>query len=227
LHMDMNPLTGRATTYGFEHVAEGHFDSSKNALLAQNAPTNNGMRVRKLQAILALVDCREEDGGFHAVPGFQHYITTWAQENQELCRRSNRSMDPTTIQIPADDDIREHIQRMPIRKGSLLVWDTRLPQANYPNNSNRARIIQYLHMAPISDQALRPLPLTIQDLPETFQLTELGEKLYGFKSWESEMARQGFDEKRNPEVLEQANHEREVRDAMKVGCQIMTVNSQK
>jgi hypothetical protein len=41
------------------------------------------------------------------------------------------------------------------------------------------------------------------------------------------MARQRFDEKRNPEVLEQANHEREVRDAMKVGCQIMTVNSQK
>ncbi len=44
------------------------------------------------------------------------------------------------------------------------------------------RIIQYLHMAPVADEALRPFPLTKEDLPETFQLTELGEKLYGFKS---------------------------------------------
>ncbi len=104
------------------------------------------MRVRKLQAILALVDCREEDGGFHAVPGFQHYIATWAKENEQLCIRSNQGEDPTTVQIPEDDPIREHIQHMPIRKGSLLVWNSCLPHGNYPNNSNRMRIIQYLHM---------------------------------------------------------------------------------
>ncbi|CAF3981515.1 unnamed protein product, partial [Rotaria sp. Silwood1] len=65
---------------------------------------------------------------------------------------------------------------MPIRKGSLLVWDTRLPHGNYPNNSNQMRIIQYLHMAPIADEALRPFPLSKEDLPEAFQLTDLGEK---------------------------------------------------
>ncbi|CAF1037290.1 unnamed protein product [Rotaria sordida] len=219
LHLDVNPLTGRATTYGFEHVAEGHFEPSNAPRSAQNKSTNNGMRVRKLQAVLALVDCREQDGGFHAVPGFQHYIVTWTKQNEKLCLHSNQSRDPTSVQIPRDDPIREHIQRMPIRKGSLLVWDTRLPHGNYPNNSNQMRIIQYLHMAPIADEALRPFPLSKQDLPETFQLTELGEKLYGFKSWESDNAQYRFQEQRNSEVLDQALYERQVRDLMKARYQ--------
>ncbi|CAF1127881.1 unnamed protein product [Adineta ricciae] len=215
LHLDMNPLTGRSTTFGFESVAEGHFDSSSDPSTAQIKSTNNGMRVRKLQGILALVDCREEDGGFHAVPGFQHFIQTWTKKNQQLCIDANQSGDPTTVQIPKDDPIRQYIQRMPIRKGSLLVWDSRLPHGNFPNNSNQMRIVQYLHMAPISDEAIRPYPLTKEDLPSEFHLSELGEKLYGFKSWESSLAKKRFREERNSRVLETANFERQVRTVMK------------
>ncbi|CAF1548010.1 unnamed protein product [Rotaria magnacalcarata] len=224
LHLDMNPLTGRTTTYGFEYTAESHFEPSDDPLSAQNKSTNNGMRVRKLQAILALVDCRQQDGGFHAVPGFQHYIATWTKSNHKLCLRSNQSSDPTTVQIPWDDPIREHIQCMPIRKGSLLVWDSRLPHGNYPNSSNQMRIIQYLHMAPIADEALRPFPLLKEDLPETFQLTELGEKLYGFKSWESDLAQHRFQEQKNPEILCQVNYERLERAIMKDRCDTKTKN---
>ena len=173
------------------------------------------MRVRKLQGILALVDCREQDGGFHAVPGFQHFIQTWTKKNQQLCLDTNQGGDPTTVQIPKDDPIRQYIQRMPIRKGSLLVWDTRLPHGNFPNNSNQMRIVQYLHMAPISDEAIRPYPLTKEDLPSEFHLSELGKKLYGFQSWESSLAKKRFREERNPRVLETANFERQVRTVLK------------
>ncbi|CAF0939791.1 unnamed protein product [Adineta steineri] len=196
LHLDMNPLTGRTTTYGFEHVGEGHFDSSKDPDTAMNNPVNNGMRIRKLQGILALADCREEDGGFHAVPGFQHFIETWTKQNKQICIDANQSGDPTTVQIPQDDPIRQYIQRMPIRKGSLLVWDSRLPHGNYPNNSSSMRIVQYLHMAPVNDEAIR-------------------KKLYGFKSWESNIAKKRFREERNPQVLERAQYERNVRNVMK------------
>ena len=215
LHIDMNPLTGRATTFGFENVAEGHTERSENPLEAQQKPTNNGMRVRKLQGILALADCREEDGGFHAVPGFHHFIRTWTKQNEQICLDANDSMDPTTIQIPVDDPIREHIQRMPLRKGSLLVWDSRLPHGNFPNNSDQMRIVQYLHMAPIADQALRPYPISKEDLPDEFHLTDLGEKLYGFQSWPSTLARKRFREKRNPRILEKVQYEREARKIMK------------
>ncbi|CAF0880201.1 unnamed protein product [Adineta steineri] len=215
LHLDMNPLTGRATTYGFEHVGEGHFDSSKDPDAAINNPINNGMRIRKLQGILALADCREEDGGFHAVPGFQHFIETWTKQNKQICIDANESGDPTTVQIPQDDPIRQYIQRMPIRKGSLLVWDSRLPHGNFPNNSSSMRIVQYLHMAPVNDEAIRPFPLSKDDLPSTFHLTDLGKKLYGFKSWESNIAKKRFREERNPQVLERAQYERNVRNVMK------------
>jgi ectoine hydroxylase-related dioxygenase (phytanoyl-CoA dioxygenase family) len=116
------------------------------------------MSLRKLQAILALVDCLEEDGGFHAVPSCQNYITTWTNQNQQLCLHSNQSKDSITVQILTNDSIREHVQRMPIRKGSLLVWNSRLPHRNYPNHSNRMRIIQDLHMVPIAYEVLRPYP---------------------------------------------------------------------
>mgnify|MGYP001034898200 FL=1 len=215
LHLDMNPLTGRCTTYGFENVADSHFDSSEGPLNAQTKSTNNGMRIRKLQGIIALDDCREEDGGFHAVPAFQHFIQTWTKQNQQLCLDANQSGDPTTVQIPKDDPIREHIQRMPIRKGSLLIWDSRLPHGNYPNNSNHMRIVQYVHMAYASDEAIRPYPLTKDDLPEGFHLTNLGERLYGFKPWESDLAKKRFREKRNQRVLDQADFERQVRNTIK------------
>ena len=221
----MNPLTGRTTTYGFENVAEGHFDSCKNPLEAQNQPANNGMRMRKLQGILALVDCREEDGGFHAVPGFQNFIQTWTKQNEQLCLDSNQSGDPTTVQIPKDDSIREHIQRMPIRKGSLLIWDSRLPHGNFPNNSNSMRIVQYLHMAPVADESIRPFPLFARTiLPSNFHLTNLGEKLYGFKSWESRAARKRFREERNCRILEKADYERQVRNALKEAVEEETKN---
>jgi hypothetical protein len=224
LHIDMNPLTGRCTTYGFENVSEDHFDSSDDPLEAQNKPTNNGMRIRKLQGILALVDCREEDGGFHAVPGFQHFIQTWTKQNQQLCLDTNKGGDPTTVQIPENDPIRQHIQRMPIRKGSLLVWDSRLPHGNFPNNSNGMRIVQYLHMAPVSDAAIRPYPLSKDDLPSNFHLTDLGEKLYGFKSWESNVAKRRFRETRNSKVLERAEYERQMRNLMKAELEKNTKN---
>ena len=215
LHLDMNPLTGRSTTYGFGNVGENHNESSAEPLTAERKATNNGLRKRKLQAIVALDDCREEDGGFHAVPGFQHYIRTWTRLNKDLCLETNRGPDPSTVQIPADDPIRQHIQRMPIRKGSLLVWDSRLPHGNFPNQSNHMRIVQYLHMAPVSDDALESFPLTEEDFPPNFQMTALGAKLYGFHPWPSFSARRRFRQGGNPAVFERAAYERAVRKMKK------------
>jgi hypothetical protein len=104
---------------------------------------------------------------------------------------------------------------MPIRKGSLLIWDSRLPHGNFPNNSNSMRIVQYLHMAPVADEAIRSYPLSKDDLPSEFRLTDLGKKLYGFKPWESDLAKKRFREERNERVLQQADYERQVRSVMK------------
>jgi hypothetical protein len=214
----MNPVTGRCTTYGFDTTAENHFEPSVE-LEPRLKPSNNGMRVRKLQGILALVDCREEDGGFHAVPGFHHFIRTWANmpENRNLCLAANRdSGDPTTIQIPDTDPVRQHIQRMPIRKGSLLIWDSRLPHGNYPNDSANPRIVQYMHMAPVTDLAIRPFPIDCKkDFMTGYKPSSLGKKLYGIEAWSSSLAKRRFKEQPSDYTLQLANHEREKRDMVR------------
>jgi ectoine hydroxylase-related dioxygenase (phytanoyl-CoA dioxygenase family) len=82
---------------------------------------------RYIIGILAAVDCRADDGGFHAIPGFQHHAYSWAAANRERCYRASRTPDPTSVQIAKTDPIRHHIQRMPIRAGSLLIWNSLLP----------------------------------------------------------------------------------------------------
>lgn|SRR5690606_20495236 len=59
LHLDMNPYTQYTSSYGFTD---------------KELEYGNSEEVLKVQGILALVDCSEKDGGFHAVPGFHKHI---------------------------------------------------------------------------------------------------------------------------------------------------------
>ena len=68
------------------------------------------------------------------------------------------------------------------------------------------RIAQYVHMASVSDAAIRPYPLIKDYLPSEFKLMELGEKLYGFKPWKSKWRKHDW----NPDEVEQVNTEREI-----------------
>lgn len=95
----------------------------------------------------------------------------------------NASIDPTTVQIPVDDPCRVHIQRLPIRRGCLLIWDSRLPHGNYPNASAHPRVVQYLHMTQWNDAGVRPFPLAMSDLPASYKPSPLGERLLGMAPW--------------------------------------------
>ncbi len=44
--------------------------------------------------------------------------------------------------------------KCPIRKGSLLVWNCRLPHNNFPNNSDKPRMVQYIRYACLDDPAV-------------------------------------------------------------------------
>jgi len=164
LHWDQNPWTGRTTTYGFRF---------------KSIDANKGYQV-KTQGILALRDCGPCDGGFHAVPGFHNKIRGWAHANRHLFNPN--SMD-TTIQVPAEDPIRNDVKRLPIRAGSLLIWHSALPHGTFPNDSNRGRLIQYIRMARADDEATQPwFPKHL--LPHGLSVTPLAEHLLGWKSWD-------------------------------------------
>jgi len=64
-----------------------------------------------------------------------------------------------------------------------LCWTSLLIHGNYPNNSRRWRMVQYMRMVPIVGTPYIPLAPE----PENYrkiQVTPLGEKLFGIKPWE-------------------------------------------
>ncbi len=57
----------------------------------------------------------------------------------------NRVLEPyTAVQyfIPANDPMKDAGQEVPVRAGSLVIWNSALPHCNYPNRSNRFRMVQ-------------------------------------------------------------------------------------
>lgn len=49
------------------------------------------------------------------------------------------------VPVPKDDELfYGHLQAVPMRTGSMVVWNSKQPHGNYPNNSDHFRICQYL-----------------------------------------------------------------------------------
>merc|ERR550525_1053458 len=104
----------------------------------------------------------------------RNHIRGWANENLDKFNGKNKE---STIQVPKGDPIRKDTQTVPVRAGSLVIWDSKTPHGTFPNDSNRGRMIQYIKMAPISDKSITYLFDDVRLFPEGFQLTELGAKL--------------------------------------------------
>ena len=143
LHLDYNPVTGEGTSFSWKVADPGAnvFD-----------PDDRNV---KLQGVVALKDCSVNDGGFHCVPGVAAHIHDWIALYGDY--PPTPAPGDTTVQIPKNDPMREDIQRVPIRRGSLLIWDSATPHGTFPNTSDEFRAILYVK-ATRRDQAYwRPL----------------------------------------------------------------------
>lgn len=182
LHIDYNPITGQTSTFGY--IASDLYSklTPEKPLSWQNA---------YFQGIVALEDCPEEVGGFHCVPGFHAFCEQWKELNKEQCLSSAEGMDPTTVQIPEEDEIRKNIKKIPIRKGSLLIWDGRLAHGNFPNNSEKPRLVQYIKFNAVGPHIQSNVfsIFSSQSYEEELNLvksagiSELGKKLFGMEKW--------------------------------------------
>ena len=159
LHIDCNPFTGRTDIGGFDHHNDSFIDFTQNLFC---------------QGLIALTDAKISDGGFHCVPGSHLNPNIY-----ESMLESNGN-----IQVPLNHPIRTHIQKISMRRGSLLVWNSLLAHANYPNNSSNFRAVQYIRMLPISNGYYRPLFPNLSNYPSSFYPSDLGQKLFGIKNWD-------------------------------------------
>lgn len=172
LHLDCNPLSGFEAETGYASI--GGFADDGSAI--------DFRKTLIIQGLLTLTDARVEDGGFHCVPGSHRVCHAWAAQNQQLPATGRASM-----QVPADDPLREHVQEIPVRRGCLLAWTSLLMHGNHPNSSHRMRAVQYIRMMP-QGTPYSPLEPDRGSYPEDFVVTELGARLLGFEAWGSEPA---------------------------------------
>jgi ectoine hydroxylase-related dioxygenase (phytanoyl-CoA dioxygenase family) len=156
---------------------------------------NTAQPSQKIQGIIALTDARECDGGFFTVPGFSKENTlAWAKHHA-----TERKMKPmSTLTVPRDDPMIAQGRPVPVRAGSVILFDARQPHQNFPNQSDRFRMCQYIKTFPERDvnkeehQAfikarrefvMNKLKPHLEDEQNPMVLTELDEKVLGLKPW--------------------------------------------
>eukprot|EP00039_Didymoeca_costata_P008747 m.115730 g.115730 ORF g.115730 m.115730 type:complete len:373 (+) comp14214_c0_seq8:67-1185(+) len=107
-------------------------------------------RSRMYQGLVALVDSTEEVGGFCVVPGTSKHLPIWLARMPEPNGSGRlKSFHPT------DSCFRERMQRVPVRKGDLVIWDTGSVHGNYRNTSSTTmRLCLYVRYMPADARSI-------------------------------------------------------------------------
>lgn len=139
-------------------------------------------RSTKVQGLVALLDAPEHAGGFICVPGFHRYLDTWVKAHR---KSTNAPYVPVSHDASAPV-ITGNAQKIPMRQGSVCIWNSRLPHCNFPNDSSQFRACFYVKMFPrwvlpvdlpgFMEARARALS---KSLPANFVPSKLGIRLLG------------------------------------------------
>lgn len=98
----------------------------------------------KYMALVSLTDSAEEVGGHLTVPGSAAHLATWAAENAEL----RPTVVKPTLHVPTGAIFKRYTQKIPLRKGEMIIWDIRQAHGAFTNHSNRMRLYQFIRYIP-------------------------------------------------------------------------------
>lgn len=99
---------------------------------------------RQVQGVLNLLDNRDEDGGFHCVPGFYgDELRNWVNGHKNLPEPEPNGRYELSA-FGMDAELAMWTQRIPCPAGTLLLFDTTLPHGTKPNASEQSRAILFL-----------------------------------------------------------------------------------
>ncbi len=154
-------------------------------------------RPQNVQGVLALADQNDIDmGGFQCIPWLYRNYDSW-----KLGQPEDRDHFKPDV-----NDLTEHIVKVKLNAGDLLIFNSTQPHGIRPNVSkDKVRIAQYISMMPAEedndelrdwrinswDKRIAPSGYAFPGDPRNFEqikykraeLNELGEKLLGLKKW--------------------------------------------
>ncbi len=170
---------------GFEYKGFIHWDYDP-----ETSPQN-------VQGVLALADQNDEEmGGFQCIPWLYRNYDSW---------KLGQSEDRDHFK-PDVSDLTEHLVKVKLNAGDLLIFNSTQPHGIRPNLSkDKVRIAQYISMMPAEednkelkdwrinswDKRIAPSGYAFPGDPRNFEqtkyqradLNDLGEKLLGLKKW--------------------------------------------
>jgi ectoine hydroxylase-related dioxygenase (phytanoyl-CoA dioxygenase family) len=144
VHLDFNPAVYHRPDLVRSHREALTYHDEQDWVTENNCYCDeDGVQV---QAVLNLEDNRTEDGGFQCVPGFHHRFEEW------LAGLVSDDASPGGLYRfnagPHDGRFVAKAVRVPVPAGALILWDQRLAHGTLANDSDRARLIQFLKMFP-------------------------------------------------------------------------------
>lgn len=125
-----------------------HWDMNPWAYIAAKEEDQKDVRQQqRYQALVAILDSPQHVGGFRCVPGSHNcYMNQWAGDNEKP-----KDYDMTSyrsVKIAADDPAQQLAQKIPVKAGDMVVFDSRLLHGTFPNESSSMRLVQYVRMMP-------------------------------------------------------------------------------
>ena len=93
---------------------------------------------KRYQALIAVNENCQNVGSFACVPGSANKLPRWLEQYT-----------PESIKyVPQNNPWQKHIQRLPLRKGHVVVWDFGTAHSNFSNYSTEPRLTMYCRMIP-------------------------------------------------------------------------------
>jgi hypothetical protein len=125
-----------------------HLDCCPDNFFSQTAS-----KWRPIQCFVSLTDNLEPNtGGFEAALGFHKTFHKWIRPSSAGKKVSFPAPcigEYTHIRPKEDGDVMALIQHIPVRAGSAVFWDNRIPHANaYRNDQSEARAVVYCSFLP-------------------------------------------------------------------------------
>ena len=108
----------------------------------------------EIQAVINLLDNREEDGGYQCAPGFHKNFETWWLEKKEEKKEEKKKKEGVyhfsnkdEIDMKYVADVSKPI-RVPVPQGTVIFWSQILAHGTKPNASGKPRCIQFIKAFP-------------------------------------------------------------------------------
>lgn len=102
---------------------------------------------RHVQCVLNFLDNREADGGTVLVPAFHRHVEEWCSKSPEDEGLTRQPL--PWLHFPESHPLLNMAQRVPLRAGSVLIWDQTMVHGSSPNmGTNQCRMAQFLKAFP-------------------------------------------------------------------------------